>query len=448
MGIAARRSRSLDGIGDRRHLHVLRRFVSTVHLHQLDGIARSDLHHVPPLGIGQRGNEFARESREGHHTHFAAVGCRSFVYRILRGELCEIGTTLDYRQQAVGQRLLRIGQHDMADSQRIGHHFRIQHTGHRPLVVLQHGAVSLTRQQCLGLVLRKLSRRNIGIGDLAVAVGTYERLQLLRSGELCAHLGNALFESEHIVVRGGNLEHDIRQRTRGSLLEHILMAVVVCLDVAGLHLDQRIGDSRIFLTGPFPGIGIVGRIHTVRDFECIDIYTALDQAEVLGDLTLHAGLLVELRPRLLCLRIRFGLREELSDGSHVVLTRAGIGEGVVERLRRMLAADHRQTLGLRNAQPHLVETGFQHILADQGLPCSIGEHGGLLFVALLGAALRLDLLVLVVVLRIVDFFTVDDTDPGVVTREAHFGLQGENESQEGACDDNRQHDAELGAKSV
>ena len=45
-------------------------------------------------------------------------------------------------------------------------------------------------------------------------------------------------------------------------------------------------------------------------------------------------------------------------------------------------------------------------------------------------------------------FTVDDTDPGVVTREAHFGLQGENESQEGACDDNRQHDAELGAKSV
>ena len=114
----------------------------------------------------------------------------------------------------------------------------------------------------------------------------------------------------------------------------------------------------------------------------------------------------------------------------------------------MLAADHRQTLGLRNAQPHLVETGFQHILADQGLPCSIGEHGGLLFVAFLGAALRLDLLVLVVVLRIVDFFTVDDTDPGVVTREAHFGLQGENESQEGACDDNRQHDAELGAKSV
>ena len=69
----------------------------------------------------------------------------------------------------------------------------------------------------------------------------------------------------------------------------------------------------------------------------------------------------------------------------------------------MLAADHRQTLGLRNAQPHLVETGFQHILADQGLPCSIGEHGGLLFVAFLGAALRLDLLVLVVVLRIVDF---------------------------------------------
>ena len=192
------------------------------------------------------------------------------------------------------------------------------------------------------------------------------------------------------------------------------MAVVIRLDVARLELNQRIGNGRVFLTGPLAGIGVVGGVHTVGHFERIDIHTALDQAEELGDLALHAGLLVELRPSLLRLRVGFGLGEELVNGGDVVLTRAGIREGIVESLRRMLAADHRHTFRLGNAKAHLVESGSQHVFADQGLPCSVGKHRRLLFVALLSTALRLDLLILVVILRIVDLFTVDNTDPGVV----------------------------------
>ena len=111
----------------------------------------------------------------------------------------------------------------------------------------------------------------------------------------------------------------------------------------------------------------------------------------------------------------------------------------------MLSADHRQTLRLGDAKSHPVETGRQHVLGDQRLPGGIGQHGRLLLVALLHVVLRLDLLVLVVVLRIVDLLAVDHTDTRVVAREAHFSLQREDECQEGQCDDDRKHDAELGS---
>ena len=393
---------------------MLRRFVGTVNLHQLNGVAGSDLHDIAGFRIGKRCSEFARKGRERHDAHLAAVGGGSVINRILRSDLSEIGTALEHGQQTVGQRLLRIGKYDVADAHRVGNDLGIQRAGHRPLVVLQYGTVGGAVEQGLGLLFRKLLRRDVVVGDFAIAVGADKRLQLFGGGELRADLGDALFERQHVVVGRRNLEHDIRKRTRRRLLEHVLVAVVIRLDVARLELNQRIGNGRVFLTGPLAGIGVVGGVHTVGHFERIDIHTALDQAEELGDLALHAGLLVELRPSLLRLRVGFGLGEELVNGGDVVLTRAGIREGIVESLRRMLAADHRHTFRLGNAKAHLVESGSQHVFADQGLPCSVGKHRRLLFVALLSTALRLDLLVLVVILRIVDLFTVDNTDPGVV----------------------------------
>ena len=137
--------------------------------------------------------------------------------------------------------------------------------------------------------------------------------------------------------------------------------------------------------------------------------------------------------------------EKLADGRHVVVTRAGIGESIVESLRGRLSADHRQTLGLRDAETHPVETGRHHVLGDQRLPDGVGQHGRLLLVVLLHVVLLLDLLVLVVVFRIVDLLAVDHADTGIVARKAHFGLQREDECQEGQCDNDRKHDAELGS---
>jgi len=214
------------------------------------------------------------------------------------------------------------------------------------------------------------------------------------------------------------------------------MAVVVSLHITRRHLDERIGNGRELLAGPLARERLVGGLDTASDLQRIDVNAALHQSEVLLHLTLQTGLLVELRPGIGRLGVGLGLREELADGSHAVLARAGIGESIVESLRRMLSGD---------AKSHPVETGRQHVLGDQRLPGGIGQHGRLLLVALLHVVLRLDLLVLVVVLRIVDLLAVDHTDTRVVAREAHFSLQREDECQEGQCDDDRKHDAELGS---
>ena len=424
---------------------MFRRFVGTVYLHQLDGVARSDLHDVALSGIGQSGGELAREGRERQHSHFTAVGGRSVVNRITGSGLREIAPLLQHRQQAVGKRLLRIGQHDVAYAHRVGDHLRIERAGHRPLVVLQHGTVHLARHQRLGLLVGELCGGNVAVGDLAVAVGADEGLHLLGGGELPAHLRHALLKRQQIVVRGGDLEYDIRNRTRRGLLEQVLMAVVVSLHITRRHLDERIGNGRELLAGPLARERLVGGLDTAGYLQRIDVNAALHQSEVLLHLTLQTGLLVELRPGIGRLGVGLGLREELTDGSHAVLARAGIGESVVESLRRMLSADHRQTLRLGDAKSHPVETGRQHVLGDQRLPGGIGQHGRLLLVALLHVVLRLDRLVLVVVLRIVDLLAVDHTDTRVVAREAHFSLQREDECQEGQCDDDRKHDAELGS---
>ena len=424
---------------------MLRGFVGTVHLHELDGVACGDLHDVALLGVGKRCGELTRESRERHHAHLAAIGRRSVVNRVVAGGLCEIGAVAQRRQQAVGQHLLRIGQHDVTNAHRVGSHLRIEHTGHRPFVVFQHGTVHLAGHQRLGLLVGKLCGRNEAVGNLAVAVAAHEALHLAGGRELAAHLGDALFERQQVVVRGSHLEHDIGDRARRALLEHILVAVVIGFQVARRHFEERIGNGRIFLAGPFACEGVIGGLDTLGDLQRVDVDAALHQTEVFLHFTFQTGLFVDLRPSVCGLGIGLGMREELADGRYVVVTRAGIGESIVESLRGRLSADHRQTLGLRDAETHPVETGRHHVLGDQRLPDGVGQHGRLLLVVLLHVVLLLDLLVLVVVFRIVDLLAVDHADTGIVARKAHFGLQREDECQEGQCDNDRKHDAELGS---
>ena len=440
----ARFGRSLHRIGDRSDLHLLHGFAGAVNLHELDRIARSDLHDIALPGVAERLGELARKGREGQFAHLASVGGRRVVNRILRGGSGEIGPAAKRRQQAVGQLLLGIGQYDMAHADRVGSHLRRQHAGHRPLVVLQHGAVGLPGHQRLGLLLGELGGRHVVVGDLAVTVAADERLEFFGDGELLADFRDLLLEVQQVVVRRSDLEHDIGDRARRQLPEQVLMAVVVGPQIGIRNVEQRIGNLRILLAGPLARIGVVGRLDAARHFERIDVHAAPDQSEELLHLALHAGLLVELRPRLRRLGIGLGLRQEIGDGGHVVGTRAGIGKGVEEGLRRLLAAGHRHPFGLRHAQTQPLEPGREHVAGDERLPRGVGQHRRLLFIALLGAALALDLLVLVVILRIIDLLAADHTDPRIVARETHLGFQREDECQEGKGDDDREHDAELG----
>ncbi len=86
-------------------------------------------------------------------------------------------------------------------------------------------------------------------------------------------------------------------------------------------------NRRIFLAGPFPGIGIVGRIHSVRNFECIDITPPLDQAECPAiSRSMRACSLSCAHACCACAFVSACARN--SDGSHVVLTRAGTAKAL------------------------------------------------------------------------------------------------------------------------
>ena len=223
--------------------------------------------------------------------------------------------------------------------------------------------------------------------------------------------------------------------------------------IVGLHLArrnrvERIGHIGITLYNPLTRARLVLGLLTLSNLQSIDIDTALYQTVVLLHGTLQTELLNELRPCGSNLGVRLRLGEELAYGSHVVLTRRGVGKGIVERLRELLTAQESQTLAIGELDTHLLEARLEKTLGDKRLPYGIGQHGRLLLVGLLNARLGLNLLILVVILRVVDVLAGNLTDFGVLTREAHFGLQREDERQEGYADDNRQNHAELGAKCV
>ena len=423
---------------------MLRGFVGTVDLHNLDGVARGNLHDVTALGAGQSLGKLAREGREGKHAHLAAVGSRCVIDRVARSQLGKVGTAAQHAHEAVGQRLLRIGKHDVLDAQRIGRRLDVEHAGHRPLVVLQHGTVLLAGGQRLGLVVGKLGCRDVVLGDAAVAVAAYEGAHLVGGCQLGTHLLGLLLQREHVVIGGVHLEDDVGERARRLLLEHLLVALVIFVHLRRADREERIGHRSVLLAGPTTREGVVRRSNAVGHLQSVHIGAAANQTHILLEETLETRLLVERLPCGLRLGVGLGLGKELTYGRHVVAARTGVGEGVEEGLRGLLAAHHGHTLGLRHAKAEALEARVEHILREELLPGCVGQHGRLLLVGIDGAALRTHALVGLVILRIVDFLAVDDAHAGVIAREAHLGLQRQDECQEGECDDNRKHDAELG----
>ena len=156
MHVPTRIGRSLHGIGDRRDLVMFRGLVGAIYLHELDRLARSDLHDIARLGVAERLGKLADEGRERHHADLAAVGGRG----IGTAALGEITAAAQRRQQAVGQLLLGIGEYDMAQTERVGSLLDRQHAGHRPLVVLQHGTIGLAIQQGGSLILAQAALGN------------------------------------------------------------------------------------------------------------------------------------------------------------------------------------------------------------------------------------------------------------------------------------------------
>ena len=226
------------------------------------------------------------------------------------------------------------------------------------------------------------------------------------------------------------------------------MGLVVSRDLAVAHREERIGHLGITLYDPLTVARLVGSLHSLCSLQRVDVHTTLHQTGELLQLALQTQLLKQLAVGCTHLRIGLCLGHELINSLHVVQARCRISKGVVERLRELLAAEHRHLLLVGEEETHLLESRIQHLLSDERLPRSVGQHSRLLLVALGHTRLRLYLLIAVVILRIVYVLTIHNTHLGVVTGESHLGLQREDKCQERKGDHDRKHDAELGAKCV
>ncbi len=168
----------------------------------------------------------------------------------------------------------------------------------------------------------------------------------------------------------------------------IVLSVIIALALLAFILSLK---TEMGFSGQDPKVGVIAgeKINYSEYYEEYERVKAQSGAQ--------ESLLVELGPGQLRLGIGLGLQEELTHGLHVVAARAGVGESVVEGLREVLAADDRQTLGVTHLEAQLLQTGGDDVAVEERLPRGIGQHGRLLLVARLSAALRLDALVLLVV---------------------------------------------------
>ena len=444
MDIAARRRRSLDGIGDRTYQNVLLGSVGAGDLHDLNGIAHVDLNDVALLGIGQLIGDLGRERRERHHTQFSAVLRRGGISRVLRRGGSEIAARLERGEQAVGQSGLLRGKHDVAQADRVGSRLGRDGARHNPLVGLQHGTVLLAVEQN-SLVGAELSGRRIVIGDGALDILTHERADILGSGELLARGAHLLLQRQHVVIGRFHLEQHVRDRAVRQLSVRVLMLVVILLDLGIRHRYGRIGDRIVLESYQTARAALVGGGHTLLYLQRVGVNASLDDTHEFRHHAVERGLRIQIRPESLILGIGAHLREIRSNHRNVVTARLRIGESVVEDLRRVLAADHGHALGVRDRNTHILESRDKQVLGHQCLPSGVGQSVGLLVRCLRAAVIGLNGLVFVDILRITDLVAVDNAHLGIVIRETHLRSQREDKCQKRQRYDNGKRDAEFGS---
>ena len=104
----------------------------------------------------------------------------------------------------------------MAQADRIGSHLGSHGTRHYPLVGLKYGTILLAVEND-GLILTELFGRYVVVGDVALDVLANEGAHVIRCGELLAYGTYLLLDSKHVIIRGVDLEYDIRDRAVGLL---------------------------------------------------------------------------------------------------------------------------------------------------------------------------------------------------------------------------------------
>ena len=69
----------------------------------------------------------------------------------------------------------------------------------------------------MGLILTELRCRYVVVGNVALDVLADKCAHVIRCGELLAYGTYLLLDSKHVIIRGVNLEYDIRYRAVGLL---------------------------------------------------------------------------------------------------------------------------------------------------------------------------------------------------------------------------------------
>ena len=227
------------------------------------------------------------------------------------------------------------------------------------------------------------------------------------------------------------------------------MVVIVVLDFAVAYRNERVGNRVVAAKRVATLIGVALGSKTPLDLQRIHIRSAADERSVLVHLAFEQSLTVDDVPHLLHLRIALHLRKELRYDRDVVFAGTRITEDAGVYARRIFARQHTGAFRVGDLDAHLLETGEEHAVGNERLPCRANElvrH--LVGVGSIAAHLCLHILVSVEILGIKHLLAVDFTHLGVVARESHLGFQRENKSQKRACDNHRKQNAEFGSQCV
>ena len=413
-----------NGVGDGCHLSLHYGSVLAINANNVNYLTHINLEERTLCSLVDLSAELLRICRVGQYTQLAAQLCGCAILRELHCHSSEVCATLSSSHQAVSLSGV-LSQNDIAYANRVGHRANVSYARDVIYIVFEYGTINLRAilAECDSSHLSRQSlTRVVSLVDSLTALALSVDHRLLGCSELSGHLLHLVSSSQTIVLGRLNLEYYVRNRTRGNLLEHLLVLVVELLDVSLLDLHERVSYLRVVLTNPATRECLVSSGNTCCDLQVVHEYALRNQTYILLHRALNQSVvnqhLVALHHQRAILLVSSGSVQVVHNLLGREHTGLRVGECRNDDGRYILTRDQLDTLIVANVDTHLVEAGLDSVLVEQLLPSHIVDSvlslARRVVLAAHCAQVVLHCVEGILIVGVGDFLTVDFSDFGIL----------------------------------